>query len=172
MKDPTNGRLPPGKSVSPAKLREKGKRKVGGQEGREGRALKQTPSPDVTHDVTPQAFKNDPGLQAVGATARQARDIKVKSLNIEHRTTVFINAKTDEKFAGEFPAGANAPVRFGAEVKTLVVRLRDCQHMSYERVVELISDVFGVGVSEATAVSMVKETGNSHVLNKFETAAI
>jgi transposase len=44
--------------------------------------------------------------------------------------------------------------------------------MSYERVAGLIPDVFGVGVSEATAVSMVGETGNPHVMNKLETAAI
>jgi hypothetical protein len=47
--------------------------------------------------------------------------MKVKSPIIEHRTTVFINTKTDEKFAGEFPGGASAPVQFGTEVKTIVV---------------------------------------------------
>jgi transposase len=96
----------------------------------------------------------------------------LKTLILEYRTTVFINTKTDEKFAGEFPKGVNAPVQFGTEVKTLVVYLRDCQHISYERVAELLSDVFGVSISEATVVNMVKETGNSLVLNKFETAAI
>ncbi|MDR1298106.1 MAG: transposase [Deltaproteobacteria bacterium] len=52
------------------------------------------------------------------------------------------------------------------------VYLRDYQHISYERIAELLSDVFGVGISEATVVSMVKETENSNGLNKFETAAI
>jgi hypothetical protein len=98
--------------------------------------------------------------------------MKAKSPIIEHGTTVFINAKTDGKFAGEFPAGASAPVRFGAGVKTLAVCLRDCRHMSYERAAGLIPDVFGVGVGEAAVVGMVKETGNSRVLNKFGTAAI
>jgi hypothetical protein len=79
------------------------------------------PNPDVTHDIAPQAFKNDPDWQTVGAMARQVHDIKVKSLIIEHGTTVFINAKTDEKFACEFPAGASAPVKFVTEVKTIVV---------------------------------------------------
>jgi hypothetical protein len=171
VKYPTNQPLPSGKPVKPAKLREKGKRKAGDQEDREGRALKKIPNPDVTYDITSQAFKNDPDWQAVGAMARQVHDIKVKSLIIEHRTTGFINAKTDEKFPGEFPAGASVHVQFGAGVKTLVVCLRDCQRMSYERVAELISDVFGDGIGEAAVVSMVKETGNSHVLNKFETAA-
>jgi hypothetical protein len=39
VKDPTNSHLPPGKSISPAKLREKGTHKVGGQEGHEGHTL-------------------------------------------------------------------------------------------------------------------------------------
>jgi hypothetical protein len=98
--------------------------------------------------------------------------MKAKSPIIEHGTTVFINAETDGKFAGEFPAGAGAPVQFGAGARTLAVCLRDCRHMSYERVAGLPSDVFGVGVGEAAVVGMVRETGSSRVLNKLGTAAI
>ncbi|MDR1298295.1 MAG: hypothetical protein LBO05_13210, partial [Deltaproteobacteria bacterium] len=144
VKDPTNSHLPPSKSINPAKIREKGKHKVGGQEGHEGHTLKQIPNPDVTHDITPQAFKNDPDLQAVGVIARQVHDIKVKSEIIEYRTTVFINTKTGVKFVGEFPASVNAPVQFGTEAKTFVVYLRDHQHISYERIAELLFEVFGV----------------------------
>ena len=53
VKDPENSGTPTGKTIKPAKPRERGKRKVGGQEGHQGHTHELDPNPTEVINLTP-----------------------------------------------------------------------------------------------------------------------
>jgi transposase len=69
------------------------------------------------------------------------------------------------------PGRRKCAIKFGPEVKNMVVLLREENHMSYERISEFIKEQFGLEISEATLVNIITEAEASPVLDAFEEAA-
>jgi transposase len=179
VKDSENSDTPTGKVIKkPARIREKGKHKIGGQEGHEGTTHTLDPNPTKVEYRIPPGFESldslesNPDFKVVDVIVRQVHDISFDKEVTEYRVLVFENTKTGERISGEFPENVNAPVQFGDKLKSIAVYLRDHQHLSYERLAELVHDIFGVSICEATLVNIVRAAETSPVLDDFEEAAI
>jgi transposase len=85
---------------------------------------------------------------------RQVRDLAPMRLTVtEHQAEVKSCPHCQSLNRGEFPPQVNRVVQYGASLKGLMVYLLDYQLLPSARVAELLSDVFGCELSEATLYS-------------------
>lgn len=61
--------------------------------------------------------------------------------------------------AGELPADLAATRHFGPRLEALVTYLHHEQHVSFERLQQVLSDVFGIDLSEGGAVAILERAG-------------
>ena len=141
-------------------LREKSKRKSGGQQGHKGETLRQTAEPNAIENHFPKAcaacgaaLRPDAGT---GHAARQVFDLpEPRPLVVtEHRAHECQCANCGAKTRAAFPEGVNAPVQYGARIAAFVVYLLHFQLLPEARLVALMADLFGVKLSAATIASM------------------
>jgi transposase len=141
-------------------LREKSKRKSGGQMGHKGETLRQTAEPEDIKDHFPPACAECGAAltheMAQGHAARQVFDLpEPKPLIVtEHRAHSCRCAACGAATRAAFPEGVNAPVQYGARIAALVVYLLHYQLLPEARLVELMADLFGVKLSAATLAAM------------------
>jgi transposase len=165
--DSSNSGKPPSgdgyrKKPRPVSLREKTGRKSGGQEGHEGKNLRQVANPDRVVDHCPSACAGCGaalGLaQATGHQKRQVFDLpKPQPVEVtEHRAHRCGCPQCGEKTEAAFPEDVTAPAQYGPNVAALVVYLQHWHFVPEDRVVELMGDVFGVDLSAATIASMAQ----------------
>ncbi len=65
-------------------------------------------------------------------------------------------ADVGRRIKAEFPAGVNAPVQYGAGVRSVAAYLIGYQLLPYERCAEALSDLFDCQLSPGTLVTMLK----------------
>jgi len=159
-KDSHNSHQPPS-SDGPAKrgrshsLRKPSGKKSGGQTGHPGgtRCLVDDPDQTVVHlpATCPQCgtgLDNAPELQRV---RRQVIEIPEPQPVITEHQAVHKTCPTCHTVAaGAFPAAVTQPVQYGPRTKAVAVYLQTYHLLPYERVVALLSDLFGVAPSEGT----------------------
>jgi transposase len=172
VKDSSNSHLPSGRDINKAsKPREKGKHPLGGQDGHEGSTHQLEIDPDQTLDLTPKEYINNPDWHKIGTIRRQVLDVTLQKKVTQYRIDIFENIYTGEKTEPIFPDGVKAPVQFGPEVRSFVVYLREHNHLSYERIAALITDIFKISICPATIKNIIEEAENSVILDRFEEAA-
>lgn len=154
-KNSNNSHTPPSKDenrpVKNQSLREKTDKKVGGQQGHEGKTLECSLAIDtiVEHksNYCNCCGEDLTGVSEVLIDTRQVIDIPViKSICTEHR----IYRKTcscGHNMDSDFPAHLTAKVQYGAGVESLVGYLHARQYLPYERMREFFTDVMGLPVS-------------------------
>jgi len=141
-------------------LREKSKKKPGGQKGHAGETLRQTAAPDnIENHFPPACAECGAALRkemAQGHAARQVFDLpEPKPLIVtEHRAHACCCAACGATTRAAFPEGVNAPVQYGARIAAFVIYLLHYQLLPEARLVELMADLFGVKLSAATLASM------------------
>jgi len=142
-------------------LREKSKRKPGGQKGHAGETLRQTAEPDNIENHFPPACAEcgaplTQDMAQEGHAARQVFDLpEPKPLIVtEHRTHTCCCAACGATTRAAFPQGVNAPVQYGARITAFVIYLLHYQLLPEARLVELMADLFGVKLCAATLASM------------------
>jgi transposase len=141
-------------------LREKSKRKPGGQKGHKGETLRQTAEPDDIENHFPESCAECGAAltpdTSTGHAARQVFDLpEPKPLIVtEHRAHECQCANCGAKTRAAFPEGVNAPVQYGARIAAFVVHLLHYQLLPEARLVELMADLFGVKLSAATVAAM------------------
>ena len=141
-------------------LRERSGKKSGGQKGHKGETLRQVADPDDVVDHYPSACATcGAGLDAqtsVGHSARQVFDLPEPQPLIvtEHRAHDCQCAACGTTTRGSFPDGVNAPVQYGARIRSFVVYLLHHQLLPEDRLAELMADLFGVKLAAATIASM------------------
>ena len=142
------------KKPKPQSLREKGKRKSGGQQGHKGETLKQVRVPDYVevHRVTscPHCQADLSQVEVSGIEKRQVFDvppiqIEVREHQGEHKDCP--NCHTPVK--AEFPEGVNQAVQYGVRLKAHAVYLNNYQLIPLARIGELFGDLYGQTPSEA-----------------------
>jgi transposase len=138
-------------------LREKSKRKPGGQKGHSGETLRQTAEPDNIENHFPSSCGGcgaalTPDMAQEGHAARQVFDLpEPKPLIVtEHRTHTCCCAACGATTRAAFPQGVNAPVQYGARITAFVIYLLHYQLLPEARLVELMADLFGVKLCAAT----------------------
>ena len=141
-------------------LRESSGKKAGGQPGHKGETLRQVANPDKIIDHHP------PDCSGCGAAltsdmagdhaARQVFDLpEPRPLVVtEHRVHSCRCAACGVTTRAAFPAGVNAPVQYGARIAAFVVYLLHYQLLPEDRLVELMTDLFGVKLAAGTITAM------------------
>ena len=130
--------------------REKSDKKQGAQSGHEGKTLESVASPDyvMVHKVIGkcECGKELEQLPLKGLCRRQVFDIPEKLIEVtEHQI------ETKQCVCGKIHEAAcevKGVTQYGVRMKALAVYLNQYQMVPYERVQELISDCFGVRISD------------------------
>ncbi len=156
-----NSHKPPssdGYTKSPALKKPKGGLR-GGQKGHEGHTLKLKPAEEVTSIVYHRAshcsccgrlfVDSDPSHVLY---RRQVFDIPMPRLEVtEHRVVaIFCCGRTN---VGSFPAGVSAVTQYGIQLRTLCVLLNTAYRLPFAKISQLVFDLYGYRVSEATLIS-------------------
>jgi transposase len=146
-------------------LRQKSNRSSGGQPGHPGSTLEWSAEPDYieTHPVTV--------CQGCGVTladhpvedwqVRQVHDIPPMPLEVtEHQCEVKSCPRCGILNAGQFPPQVQQSVQYGVNLQSWMVYLMELQLLPTQRVCQLLSEVFGIEVSEGTLYNVrARRTG-------------
>jgi len=143
------------KTIKPAFPKGKNSRQ-GGQEGHEGKTLRQVEVPDKIvvcapgvcdcgHEFTEKEF----GL----AEKRQVFDLPHPKLDItEYRIFKGHCPVCGREQKGAAPEGVNSPVQYGHHVKAFAVLLNVHYRIPYKKIQDLFGDMFGYPVNESTII--------------------
>ena len=141
-------------------LRESSGKPSGGQPGHKGETLRQVAEPDQIVDHHPPvcsrcgaALRPD---MAGGHASRQVFDLpEPRPLIVtEHRAHSCRCAACGVTTRAAFPEGVNAPVQYGARIVAFVVYLLHYQLLPEDRLVELMTDLFGVKLAAGTIATI------------------
>jgi transposase len=157
-KDSKNSSKPPsgdGFGKRTQSLRGKSQKGSGGQAGHPGQTLEWRDEVDevICHRVEHCAGcgVSLAGVEIEQEFARQVHEIPAIEMRVtEHRVEVKCCPGCGQSNVGQFPAGVNTVVQYGARLKGVMVYLMDAQLIPSERTVELLQEVLGVAVSEGT----------------------
>lgn len=157
-KNSKNSSKPPSsdgyKKPSPKSLREKTKRKAGGQKGHQGHNLKMTQHPDHTilHEVEfcSHCHKDLRSRKAIHQKARQVYDIPPLRMEVtEHQVETKL-CSCGCITTSSFPSEVSHYVQYGANIKTLLTYLQDYQLLPCQRTAQLVDDLFEHTISQGT----------------------
>lgn len=165
--DSSNSGKPPStdgyqKKPRPQNLREKTGRTSGGQEGHEGKNLRQVENPDKIVDHCPSVCGGCGkvlGLEhATGHRKRQVFDLpKPQPVEVtEHRAHCCQCPDCNWTIEASFPQDVVAPAQYGANIAALAIYLLHWHFLSEDRVAELLHDAFGVDITAATIAAMAQ----------------
>lgn len=157
----------------PKSLRKKSGRKPGGQKGHKGSTLKQVEHPDhvVEHrfsagDTCPKcsgalnAGGSGKALDRDACENRQVFELPPVKIEVtEHRAQKCTCPGCGEKVVAAFPPEAKAPVQYGERLQATALYLGGYQFIPYQRLGELLRDLFGCRLSGGTLANFVKRGG-------------
>jgi len=142
----------------PPVSRRKGGRPKGGPKGHKGHTLQMVDDPHhVVDHTTPKCSACGRELTRVEATAcerRQVFDLPPIQVEVtEHRSHVKTCPGCGCENKAVFPAGVDAPTQYGPAVKATLSYLTAYQLVPLKRSREMLSDLFGIDVCEATILN-------------------
>ncbi len=154
-----NSHKPPssdGLGKKPAFKQSKGK-KSGGQAGHPGKTLAMVPHPDqvIVHHAPfcpccARVFS--PADVAGTSQKRQVFDIPRPRLEVtEHQLGLIVCC--GQTHQGEFPSTVNYAVQYGPQIKALGVLLNTDYKIPFEKIEQLLGDLYGCSFNESTAIS-------------------
>lgn len=161
-----NSSKPPGSEglgkpkPKPKSMRKPGENKTGGQPGHEGNTLRQSAQVDqvIEHPGPSHCTACQQALsQFEVIDRRQVFELPVlRPLVIEHRL-LRARCSCGAVHEGQWPQGIHAPVQYGASVKALAVHLNQHHLLPLKRTSEVLGDVFGLCVSQASLLAFAGE---------------
>jgi transposase len=170
-KDSHNSSLPPSSDRfvrQPTSLRTKSEKKSGGQEGHPGTTLRFCEKPDevIEHRVMVCACCQQDlrQVEACVTLRRQVVDMPAPRLMVqEHRAEQKQCPRCQHMTLASFPPGVTAPIQYGPRIGAVAVYLTQQQLVPLERSCEVLSDVLGVQMSEATVGELIQRTASQLV---------
>lgn len=163
-KDSHNSSLPPSSdrfARQPKSLRRKSEKKSGGQEGHAGKSLHWSCEPDeilVQHVEECEVCHQD--LQAIPichVEHRQVHDIPPPQVIVrEYRAEQKQCPACQHITAAPFPATVTAPMQYGPMIGATAVYLVQQQLLPLARAGEVLQDLLGVQMSEATICHLIQ----------------
>jgi len=160
----TNSSKPPS---SDNKLTKKSKDKKsnakasrGGQSGHLGKTLMQREEPDTIEMLRPAVCEachhNLADQKSSKMIKRQVFDTPSLALTVtEYQSHTLICPCCQHKNSTAFPKGINAPTQYGVNLQSFVGYLSTHQMVPYERISELIEDLFGHQLSKGSIITML-----------------
>ena len=159
---PRNSNMPPsaqglGKPV-PRSLRGRSGRRAGGQDGHQGRTLRQVEVPDETVLHEPVACAGCGGglddAAVVAVMRRQVFEIPQVIARVVEHHLVARRCGCATVTCASAPAGVDAPVQYGPRLSAVVVYLLVAQFGAQKRVAQAVSDLFGVPISQGSVAAL------------------
>jgi len=144
----------------PKSQRKPGQRPSGGQKGHPGHTLKQTDTPDHIEVYAPPEQCDACGARletAVVAEVRQVFDIPLLKHEVTEHQVLEVVCTCGKVHCGQFPASVSAPVQYGPRLKAAVVQLTHHHMMPVSRTGDLMGDLFGLPLSDATILAINEE---------------
>ena len=143
----------------PKSLRRPGKNPRGGQRGHEGHTLQKAESPDpiVLHVPPATCECGLPLLEATVGEARQVFDLPSTHYEVTEHRVLEARCACGKWHRDEFPEGVNAPVQYGPRLKAAVVHLTQHHMLPAQRAADLMGDLGGLSLSDATVLAAVAE---------------
>ena len=172
-KDSHNSSLPPSSDRfvrQPKSLRKKSEKKSGGQEGHPGTTLRFSEAPDevIEHQVTvcSSCQQDLRQVQTCVTLRRQVVDIPSPRLLVqEHRAEQKQCPRCQHLTLASFPPIVTAPIQYGPRIGAVAVYLTQQQLLPLERTCEVLSDLLGVQMSEATVGKLISVQPASWLLS-------
>lgn len=163
-KDSHNSSLPPSSDRfvrRPKSLRKRSEKKSGGQEGHPGSTLRfsETPEEVIEHRVTVCACcqQDLSQVEACVTLRRQVVDMPAPRLLVqEHRAEHKQCPRCQHITLASFPTGVTAPIQYGPRIGAVAVYLTQQQLLPLERSCEVLSDLVGAQMSEATVGELIQ----------------
>lgn len=139
----------------PKSQRKKSGKKSGAQKGHPGHTLEMVAHPDQVQSLkVERCQKCGVSLAAQAAESVERRQVfdtpPPKLIVTEYRAERKTCHTCGASNKATFPEGVNKPVQYGPEIKSLAVYCNQYHFIPYERVVELLSDLFGQPFSEGS----------------------
>ncbi len=141
----------------PKSLRQAGQKPTGGQKGHTGHTLEKVAQPDHIEHHAPPSHCTACALPLAGAVVvetRQVFDIPPLGYEVTEHQVLEACCTCGKVHRGEFPEDVAAPVQYGARIKAAVVHLTHQHMMPVARTGELMGDLFGLPVSDATVLAI------------------
>jgi transposase len=165
-KDSHNSSLPPSSDRfvrQPKSLRKKSEKKSGGQEGHPGTTLRFSEKPDevIEHRVSVCASCQQDlrQVEACVTLRRQVVDMPAPRLMVqEHRAEQKQCPRCQHMTLASFPTAVTAPIQYGPMIGAVAVYLTQQQLLPLERSCEVLRDLLGVQMSEATVGDLIQRT--------------
>jgi len=156
-KNSGNSGKPPssdGLRKKPVNLREKGKRRSGGQPGHEGNTLEMVAEPDHIErhavETCPRCAADLRAVEPLRVEKRQVFDVPPVRLAVtEHQAEVKQCPGCGQEVKGHFPEGVSQLVQYGPGLKAQAAYLTVYQLLPLARACELFEDFYGHAPSEA-----------------------
>ncbi len=144
-------------------LRHKSKKKSGGQSGHPGATLVTVENPDHIERYAVKHCEHCRGsleeVKPIRSEKRQVFDIPPTRIEVtEHQAEIKECPHCHQTTVGEFPFGVTQPAQYGERIKAQMVYFNQYQFIPLERTVEVIEELYGQQVSEATIVNACKQT--------------
>lgn len=144
----------------PKSQRKPGQKPNGGQKGHPGHTLKQTETPDHIEPHAPPERCDACGAaleNAVVVEVRQVFDIPPLHFDVTEHQALEAVCACGKTHRGEFPSDVSAPVQYGPRLKAAVVQLTHHHMMPVSRTGDLMGDLFGLPLSDATVLAINEE---------------
>jgi transposase len=156
-KNSQNSGKPPssdGLKKPPRSLREKGKRRSGGQAGHQGHTLRMVEQPDhiERHAATacPHCAADLHEVEPYEVERRQVFDVPPVRVEVtEHQAEVKRCPRCGGQVKGCFPVEVTQPVQYGSRLKAQAVYLTTYQLLPLARTCQLFEDFYGHAPAEA-----------------------
>ena len=163
-KDSHNSSKPPssdGPRRKPRSQRQRSENPTGGQPGHAGHTLMAVASPDEVVRHRPLVCAHcQQSLEGVPGQLKERRQVhelpEVRLLVREHQVEEVCCPVCQQVSRGSFPAGVEAPVQYGPQMRALAVYLHEYQLVPLARVCELLADLCACEVSEGTVLMWVE----------------
>jgi len=161
-KDSHNSSKPPSSDglgkPRPKSLRRPSQRPTGGQPGHPGQTLRMADKPDRTVRHPVERCANCGRSLAKQAPdrleRRQVFDLPEPKLESTEHQAEIKTCPCGCVNRAEFPSGVTAPVQYGLRIKSMAVYLKEYQLLPFERLAEIMRDLFGCGTfSEGTVAN-------------------
>lgn len=146
---------------APKNSRTPSEKKSGGQKGHNGVTKELSPAPDTIVELKPQADCDCGGtiiLETDTVTVRQVADIQLAQLiTIEYRAFSGACDLCGKTYKASFPDTVNSTVSYGENIQAIVTYLNTYQLIPIKRTAELVSDLFGISMSQGSIVNATNE---------------
>jgi len=130
-------------------------KKRGGQKGHEGAQMKMKEHPDhiKKHEVCScgRCSRSISHVKAKGILKRQVFDVPEVEIEVtEHQAEIKGCPYCGYVTEAQFPDTITRPTQYGSRIKGIITYLSQYQLIPYERVSELLKDIFGADISTGT----------------------